>query len=64
MSSPIDAYARELLDAIGEGLSENDQLWLSLHFAGLPGYLRSDHGRKVMAVVMDCYRASMNSAKA
>lgn len=64
MPSPIDVYARQVLDAIGEGLSENDQLWLSQHFAGLPAYLKSDHGRKVMAVVVDCYRASMKAVKA
>ena len=57
-SNPLaGAYALELLYAIGSGLSKEDQEWLSAHLAGLPNYLRSAKGAKVMASVVRCYRA-------
>jgi len=51
------AFAMELLYAIGAGLSKEDQVWLSGHLTGLPGYLRSAEGAKVMASVVRCYKA-------
>jgi len=55
----MGAYAQELLESVGSGLSENDQIWLSKHLMGLPDYLRTQEGAKVMGLVIDCYRASL-----
>jgi hypothetical protein len=50
-------YALELLQAIGSGLSEADQEWLSRHLATLPEYLRTKEGARVMTSVVNCFRA-------
>lgn len=50
-------YALDLLQAIGSGLSEADQEWLSKHLNALPGYLRTSEGAKVMTAVVNCFRA-------
>ena len=52
-----ELYALDLLQAIGSGLSEADQEWLSRHLASLPGYLRTPEGAKVMTSVVNCFRA-------
>lgn len=52
-----ELYALELLQAIGSGLSEADQEWLSQHLPQLPQYLRSREGSQVMTSVVKCFRA-------
>jgi hypothetical protein len=54
-----EIYALALLTSIGKALDEEDQEWLSAHLSQLPEYLASPEGGKVMASVVNCYRAHM-----
>jgi len=50
-------YALQLLQAIGAGLSEADQEWLTAHLRTMPDYLRTKEGAQVMSAVVNCYRS-------
>lgn len=57
----VEIYAVNLLVAIGSHLDEEDQEWLSAHLSGLPDYLSSPEGGKVMSAVVNCYRSHVQN---
>lgn len=46
-----------LLSAIGENLSQDDQVWLSSNMEGLPDFLRTQEGKDVIDFVMESYKS-------
>jgi hypothetical protein len=52
--------ALQLLDALGSGLTQEQQIWLLNNLDKLPPYLKSKEGGEVMRAVIDCFRTSIS----
>jgi hypothetical protein len=45
-----------LMTAIGAGMSEDDQRWLSTKLNGLPAFLQTSEGKEIIALTLEAYK--------